>query len=98
MFKSARKHHLVSHSLTTVLLVSLLLACGGSSNNNTNVNTHVSGNTCFSSNTLGISELPAISSALYKTTFCKYIGLSTPNGKSIGFYAQQKVGRCMKKR
>ncbi len=98
-----RKYPLVSSSLATGLLVSLLSACGGSSNNdstssntdkpnnNTNGNTTVSGNTCFSSNTLGISELPETSSALYKTTFCKYLGLATPNGKSIGFYAQQAI-------
>jgi len=98
-----RKYPLISSSLTTGLLVSLLSACGGSSNNdssssntdkpenNTSGNTSVSGNTCFASNTLGISELPEASSALYKTTFCKYLGLSAPNGKSIGFYAQQAI-------
>lgn len=72
-----------------------------STNGNTNTGSEngtptVSGNDCFTSDTsstnqLGITKLPEASSALYKTSFCKYIGLSAPNGKSIGFYAQQKV-------
>lgn len=98
--KPIRKHHLLSVSLATALLVSLLSACGGSdakdSTTDTATNTGggtttVTGNTCFASNTLGINKLPEASTALYKTTFCKYLGLTTPNGKSIGFYAQQKV-------
>jgi len=82
------KHSLILCSLAVALLVSLLSACGGSSDNN---NTTVTNNTCFSNNTFGLSELPDTSSALYKATFCKYLGLAAPNGKSIGFYAQQKV-------
>lgn len=101
--KLIRKHHLLSVSLATGLLVSLLSACGGSSDsNNANTNTGnanntgggtttVTGNNCFESNTLGINKLPEASSALYKTTFCKYLGLTSPNGKSIGFYAQQAI-------
>ena len=92
MFKVIRKVHPAPISLAAGILVSLLSACGGSSNTNTtNTNTSVSGNTCFSSNTLGINKLPETSTALYKTTFCKYLELATPNGKSIGFYAQQEV-------
>ena len=97
MLKFIRKHNPVAISLTAGILVPLLSACGGSSNNgsdssnNANGNTSVSGNTCFSSNTFGISKLPETSSALYKTTFCKYLGLSAPNGKEIGFYAQQVI-------
>lgn len=92
MFKVIRKLHPAPISLAAGILVSLLSACGGSSNTNTtNTNTSVSGNTCFSSNTLGINKLPETSTALYKTTFCKYLELATPNGKSIGFYAQQEV-------
>lgn len=91
MFKLIRKYQAISSSLTTGLFISLLSACGGSSNNDGSSNTSVSGNTCFSSNTFGISTLPEASSALYKTTFCKYLGLSTPDGKSIGFYAQQDI-------
>jgi len=101
--KLIRKHYLLSVSLATGLLVSLLSACGGSSDsNNANTNTGnanntgggtttVTGNNCFESNTLGINKLPEASSALYKTTFCKYLGLTSPNGKSIGFYAQQAI-------
>jgi hypothetical protein len=91
MFKLIRKYQAISSSLTTGLFISLLSACGGSSNNDGSSNTSVSGNTCFSSNTFGISTLPEASSVLYKTTFCKYLGLSTPNGKSIGFFAQQDI-------
>lgn len=53
--------------------------------------TQVTGNNCVSENNLGITALPKSSSALYKTSFCKYIPLTVPNGKSIGFFAQQKV-------
>ena len=99
--KLRRKHHPVSIGLATAILASLLSACGGTdaTNSSTTDNTNntgsgtttVTGNTCFESNTLGINKLPEASSALYKTTFCKYLGLTTPNGKSIGFYAQQKI-------
>jgi hypothetical protein len=90
MLKFIRKHNPVAISLAAGILVSLLSACGGGKSNENGTST-VAGNTCFSTNTLDISKLPETSSALYKTTFCKYLGLSTPNGKSIGFYAQQKV-------
>ena len=96
-----RKHHTVSIGLATALLASLLSACGGTdstdssttdnTNNTGSGTTTVTGNICFESNTLGINKLPEASSALYKTTFCKYLGLSAPNGKSIGFYAQQAI-------
>lgn len=100
--KLVRMRNPVSISLATAILASLLSACGGSDatdgndTDNTgstggNGDTTVTGNTCFESNTLGINELPETSSALYKTTFCKYLGLNTPNGKSIGFYAQQAI-------
>lgn len=74
---------------------------GKSATDNTNTGNEngtptVTGNDCFASdasrtNPLGITKLPEASSPLYKTSFCKYIGLSAPNGKSIGFYAQQKI-------
>ena len=88
--KVIRKHHTVSIGLATALLASLLSACGGTDSTDSSTPT-VTGNTCFKANTFGISKLPETSTALYKTTFCKYLGHSTPNGKSIGFYAQQAI-------
>jgi hypothetical protein len=82
---------LIGSGLAAGLIFSLLTACGGASKNTDGNGTTVSGNTCFADNTFDISKLPEASSALYKTTFCKYLGLATPNGKSIGFYAQQAI-------
>ncbi len=98
MLKLILKHPLPT-GLVAGLLISLLSACGGSTSNNAantnssnpNGSTSVTGNNCYSSNTLGINKLPEASTALYKTTFCKYLGLAAPNGKNIGFYAQDKV-------
>ncbi len=95
------KRKLLSSGLATGIIASLLTACGGSdssnsvtsSSNNTGNEgtTTVTGNDCNTSNTVGINPLPAASNALYKTTFCKYLGLAAPNGKVIGFYAQQAI-------
>ena len=91
MFNSNLNSKLIGSGLAAGLIFSLLTACGGASKNTDDNGTTVSGNTCFADNTFGISKLPEVSSALYKTTFCKYLGLATPNGKSIGFYAQQAI-------
>ncbi len=96
MFKSNLNRKLIASGLTTGLIISLLTACGGDSTNTatgaeTGTSTTVTGNDCLTANNLGISKLPEASSALYKTTFCKYLGLSAPNGKEIGFYAQQAI-------
>lgn len=94
MFTQSSKHLLIAASLATSLLVSCLTGCGGSSNSSTsnnNSNSTVTGNDCYSTNSLGITQLPDSSSSLYKTTFCKYLGLTAPNGKTIGFYAQQNI-------
>lgn len=86
-----------------IFLASTLIACGGSSNSTSNTgssttdngtpngNTQVDGNTCVNDNAFGIAQVPASASALYKTTFCKYLPLTVSNGKTIGFYAQAKV-------
>ena len=81
---------LTGSGLAAAIIASLLTACGGTSDSTTGTAT-VTGNDCFATNTLGISTLPEASSALYKTTFCKYLALPTPSGKSIGFYAQQAI-------
>jgi hypothetical protein len=100
MLNLKENRKLVGIGLVASLVFSLLTACGASDNKtdgktdgnpNTTGGTTVSGNECFSTNSLGINKLPESSTALYKTTFCKYLGLATPNGKSIGFYAQEKV-------
>lgn len=74
----------------TAVTSTLLIACGGDSASNDS-QTSVEGNHCHANNDLGIRQLPDNSSALYQTTFCKYLGLTTPNGKEVGFYAQQAV-------
>jgi len=106
MFISNLNHKLIGSGLAAGLVLSLLTACGGASDStssvkpdtDTSVNggtttgtTTVTGNDCYTTNSLGINKLPEASSALYKTTFCKYLGLSTPNGKDIGFYAQEAI-------
>lgn len=94
------KHVLSSTTLIPAALTILLSACGGGSssgsssssgNSNNGGGTTVEGNTCFTENNLGITAVPDSASALYKTTFCKYMSLTAPNGKAIGFFAQAKV-------
>jgi len=106
MFKANLDRKLIGSGIAVGLIVSLLTGCGGSSNSTNSATsntgntgnggttpgtTTVTGNDCIATNTLGISKLPAASTALYKTTFCKYLALPTPGGKSIGFYAQQAI-------
>lgn len=91
MLKLKSKHYLITGSIATTLCLSLLSGCGGSSSSNNESVPAVSGNDCLAENSLGITKLPSTSNALYKTSFCKYLELPTPNGKSIAFYAQEKI-------
>lgn len=74
----------------SIFLIIGTSACGGLSKNSS-MNTASCAKDIETGSFYNVTRVPEKSEKMYKNNFCKYTSLVAPNGKSIHFYAQDRI-------